>query len=66
MSHAIGTRAFIVADCREKSHATGLYGTVTAYEDVEGFPTPVITLDTGGEIRGYECWWNPLPPRRPN
>ena len=26
--------------------------------DVTSIETPVIELDTGEQIRGYECWWH--------
>lgn len=39
-------------------------GTISAYEQVTikkryRFPTPVITMDDGKVMRGYECWWTP-------
>jgi len=24
------------------------------------FPVPVITLDDGTILKGYECWWEPV------
>lgn len=41
----------------------GKHGTIGAFESVKIFGhrimVPVITLDDGTVIRGYECWWEP-------
>jgi hypothetical protein len=43
----------------------GKLGTITGTEPIEIFgeklDVPVITLDDGTELRGYECWWEPVP-----
>lgn len=39
----------------------GKTGTITGTKKVgEGFSSPVITLDDGTVLRGYECWWEPV------
>jgi len=42
----------------------GKLGTITASEpfEIKGFQVniPVITLDDGSVVRGYECWWEPV------
>jgi hypothetical protein len=44
-----------------KPEIVGRYGTITDYEVIDfiGRPIhiPVITLDDGKIVRGYECWW---------
>lgn len=35
-------------------------GTITSVEKALGLDTPVITLDNGSMVRGYECWWKPI------
>lgn len=47
------------------------YGTITALESVEFGGSlidgiPVITLDDGTKLRGYECWWEPAPQQPTN
>jgi hypothetical protein len=37
----------------------------TAFRDIK-FDVPVITLDDGSVVRGYECWWEPVERRRKN
>jgi hypothetical protein len=42
----------------------GKHGTITGKEPMElgdmTFNTPVITLDDGTILKGYECWWAPV------
>lgn len=42
----------------------GKEGTITGSEPMEfefmTIDTPVITLDDGTVLRGYECWWAPI------
>lgn len=53
----------------DQSKYLGL-GTLTRWEPVEimGFKTesPVIRLETGSEIRGVECWWEPVDVAEPD
>jgi hypothetical protein len=39
-------------------------GTITGSEPVSledmKFDVPVITLDDGTILKGYECWWEPV------
>jgi hypothetical protein len=45
-----------------------LDGVITGVETLEfdgmNIDTPVITLDDGMVLRGYECWWRPVGERR--
>ena len=67
IEHYIGMRVEI---CRAvpdglnqpaKEHA-GKRGIISAYESVKlgrvRTTVPVITLDDGTVLRGYECWWS--------
>jgi hypothetical protein len=42
----------------------GKLGTITGSEPVRledmKFDVPVITLDDGTILKGYECWWEPV------
>jgi hypothetical protein len=42
----------------------GKQGFITGTEPVEfadtKFDVPVITLDDGTVLKGYECWWEPV------
>jgi hypothetical protein len=60
----IGTRVRIVEDYTSPYPETvHLDGTITGIETLDGFDTPVITLDGGSVLRGYECWWTPIVER---
>jgi ribosomal protein L21E len=39
---------------------TGKEGTITGKEEMSSFNVPVITLDDGAVLKGYECWWEPV------
>jgi hypothetical protein len=54
----IGTRVLIVKDERSNvPSARGKKGHIIGHESIIGVPVPVIMLDDGGIIHGYECWW---------
>ena len=42
----------------------GKEGTITGSEPLSfgsaSFSTPVITLDDGVVLKGFECWWEPV------
>jgi hypothetical protein len=41
----------------------GKLGYITGTESInlgETFDVPVITLDDGTILKGYECWWEPV------
>lgn len=61
----IGDRVRIVEDYTSpKPETVYLDGVITGIEPVEigdtSIDTPVITLDDGSVLRGYECWWTPI------
>jgi hypothetical protein len=61
----IGTRVRIVEDYTSPYPETvRLEGVITGVEslDFDGLKidTPVITLDDGTVLKGYECWWTPI------
>ena len=35
----------------------GKEGTIVKYVSFAGHDTPLIRLDDGTKLRGYECWW---------
>jgi len=37
----------------------GKLGTITKIVLVEGYKSPLITLDDGKTVGGWECWWEP-------
>ena len=37
----------------------GKVGTITGLRNIEGCMSPLITLDDGAVIGGWECWWEP-------
>jgi len=45
------------------SEAVGKFGVIISHETVRigrhAISVPVIRLDDGQELRGYECWWQP-------
>ena len=41
----------------------GKRGKIIGKEDVGGIWSPLIRLETGRIIHGYECWWRPLTAR---
>ena len=44
----------------------GKEGTITSWEPMgNGLSSPVITLDDGMIIHGYECWWCPIEDLEP-
>ena len=55
----IGERIIITVDEHE-----GKKGFITGIESVtlwrKTFDVPVITLDDGTVVKGYECWWEPV------
>ena len=59
MANGVGTRVIIIKDERSSTGAKGKKGHVIDHETILGVPVPVIMLDDGAIIRGYECWWEP-------
>ena len=67
-SFKVGTRVRIptVTSPMRQPHPeqTGKLGIITGSETVEFLghkvETPVITLDDGSVLKGYECWWEPV------
>lgn len=58
----IGDRVRVIEDYSSPYGGTvSLKGIITGSVPVEfdtmSIDTPVITLDDGTELRGYECWW---------
>ena len=42
----------------------GLAEKVTGvFDDAPDYPAVRITLDDGAVLWGFECWWEPLPPK---
>lgn len=39
----------------------GKEGEIVKYVSFGRYETPLIRLDDGTELRGYECWWEPIP-----
>lgn len=60
-SSSIGLRVRVLGALGKSNGDTG---TITAIEHIEmsgqQVGTPVITMDNGNELRGYECWWEPV------
>ena len=50
-----------------KAGNEGKLGNITSTEPVNlgstSFDIPVITLDDGTILKGYECWWEPVKER---
>jgi len=38
----------------------GKEGEIVKYVSFDRYETPLIRLDDGTELRGYECWWEPV------
>jgi len=68
MSEYIGQRVHIccVEPPMRQPHPehNGKKGTITDFWPVrledEEFNIPVITLDDGTVLKGYDCWWEPI------
>ena len=43
----------------------GKEGVLVRYVAFGRYETPLIHLDDGTELRGYECWWEPIYPPPP-
>lgn len=55
----IGKRVRIIVDCSSESHRAGKVGTITGLKEITpGNSSPIITLDSGEEIGGWESWWD--------
>ena len=68
MAFEVGTRVriFPVGPPMRQPHPehNGKKGTITDFWPVrsggEDFNIPVITLDDGTVLKGYDCWWEPI------
>ena len=50
----------IVARDPNPQHISKL-GTIIGFESVGSrHSTPIIKVDDGAKLRGYECWWEPV------
>ena len=38
----------------------GKEGQIVKYVSFDRYETPLIRLDDGTELRGHECWWEPI------
>lgn len=66
LSWAVGLRVKIVDGSKTSSHFNnphpeliGKLGYISKAVNIEGHMSPLITLDNGQEIGGWECWWEP-------
>lgn len=52
-----------LAMVQPKPEVIGKFGIIISYDEIKIFgkttKTPVIKLDNGEIIKGYECWWQP-------
>ena len=60
----IGDRVRVTTVPRQPPPHAGDEGTITGTEPVEfgdmNIAVPIITLDGGTVLKGYECWWVPM------
>ena len=66
VSFVIGMRVRIVDGTKTSTgvrnprpELIGKLGYITKAVDIEGHSCPLITLDDGREVGGWECWWEP-------
>jgi hypothetical protein len=67
-----GDRVFVVLDCRDQPTATEQYATYQGRCWIHNGRryrgprehlfevNPLLTLDDGSKLWGYQCWWVPL------
>ena len=57
----VGDKVIAILDAKDgkvRSFGEGVYdGDMLVSEQLPGIKNPRITLDAGGHVWGYECWW---------